>query len=123
MTRIEVASVEDLDNGDRILVETEDDQSIGVFNIDGEYFALQNRCLHRDGPVCRGDIDGKLRSEWEKPGEPENRKYDFDTPTITCPLHGWEYEVATGKHVGDESYQLNTYDVVVDGDKIFLELG
>lgn len=122
MTLVEVATTDTFADRDRVLVETDDGRSIGVFHIEGEYFGVENRCLHRNGPVCLGDVDGELRSEWETPGVPETRRYDFDEPTITCPLHGWEYHLDTGDHVGDDSFSLRTYEVVVEDDRVLVDV-
>ena len=50
-----MSSVEKLVLGDRRLVQV-DGTAVGVFNLDGEYYALQNTCPHQYGPVCRGNV-------------------------------------------------------------------
>lgn len=114
-----VCSEDELEPGERTLTSI-GNITIGVFNIDGEYFALQNTCQHQHGPVCEGKLKQKITAEQGEIGERIERTLS-DTPTISCPLHGWEYEVETGKHVGDPAIELPTYDVVVDDGEIFLE--
>jgi len=53
---IDVCTVSQLPAGERKLVEWED-LEIGVFNCDGEYFAIEDRCSHDDGPLAEGEFD------------------------------------------------------------------
>ena len=67
-------------------------REIGIFNLNGEYFALANRCPHAGAELCRGRIvglvasDGPNRYRVSRPGE-----------FIRCPWHGWEYDIRTGQ--------------------------
>ncbi|NLG73706.1 MAG: non-heme iron oxygenase ferredoxin subunit [Chloroflexi bacterium] len=72
---IAVAPVEELPNGERLFVEI-DNETIVVFNIGGEYFAIADVCSHDDGPLGDGELDGYV---------------------ITCPRHGATFDVRTGK--------------------------
>ena len=67
-------------------------RSIGVFNLDGAYFALRNRCPHQGGPLCLGRLSGMLTSP--RPGEYE---YQRDGEILRCPWHGWEFDLRTGQ--------------------------
>ena len=118
--RVEVTSVEGFEPGDREIVEA-DSRSIGVFNVGGDYFALRNHCPHDSGPVCTGRVRSRLTGTYEAPGERITEAFD-GAPSITCPWHGWEYDVETGTHVGDESISLQTYDVVVEDGTVYVEL-
>ena len=113
--RVRVASVEELGEGDRTLVVV-DGTSVGVFNVEGEYYALENECPHQGGPVCTGRIGGKIVAEDQGVGERVKERIS-DEQVIACPWHGWEYDVETGEHVGNPRVALETYDVEVeDGD-------
>ena len=59
MTRYIVATVEEIPPGGRKLVEVAG-RSIGVFNLDGVFFALRNRCPHQGGPLCSGPLGGLI---------------------------------------------------------------
>jgi len=72
---IEIAPVSELPNGERLFVDIAD-KTIVVFNIGGQLFAILDVCSHDDGPVGEGDLDGY---------------------NITCPRHGAEFDVRTGK--------------------------
>jgi 3-phenylpropionate/trans-cinnamate dioxygenase ferredoxin component len=70
--------------------------SIGIFHHKGQWFAYRNSCLHRGGPVCTGTLDGD---------------------TLTCPWHGFQYNVTTGHLLIDPAGKLEGYAVsIVDGD-------
>jgi uncharacterized protein YbjT (DUF2867 family)/nitrite reductase/ring-hydroxylating ferredoxin subunit len=69
---------------------------IAVFNVEGGFCATQARCPHRQGPLSEGVINGS---------------------TVTCPLHGAQFDVWTGAVLrGPATDPLNTYAVTVDGD-------
>lgn len=116
--RVRVGAVEDLPPGSRKIVEHEG-VSVGVFNIDGEYFALLNRCLHDGGPVCRGRVKNELIGTYEQPGKRIRERFE-GPPAITCPWHGWEYEIQTGNHVGDAGLSLPTFDVTVEEGTVYV---
>ena len=67
-------------------------RSIGVFNVDGEYFALRNRCPHQGGPLCEGLQFAPLRSTG-----PGDYVRGSAGEVIRCPWHGWEFSVRTGR--------------------------
>lgn len=120
MTRIEVVDADSFEHGDRRVVESEFDE-IGVFNYEGELYAISNRCPHRGGPVCTGKVKGALVGEWPGVGERIEERFD-DKPAITCPWHGWDFDLDSGKHVGDDSIAVPTYDVFVEDGTIYVEV-
>jgi 3-phenylpropionate/trans-cinnamate dioxygenase ferredoxin subunit len=91
-SRYVVARREDLKEGERILVDV-NGRSIGVFNVDGEFYAVLNRCPHKGAQLCKGDVVEELTSE--RPGEfklgASGRKF------LACPWHGWEFDLKTGR--------------------------
>ncbi len=72
---------------------------VAVFNVDGAVYAVSNVCLHRGGPIGEGTLDG---------------------PVVTCPMHGWEYDVRTGTNVANPLARLATYPVRIDGEDIYV---
>jgi len=72
---LEVARLDELPEGERLFIEV-DEQTIVVFNISGEIFAIADLCSHDDGPLGDGDVDG------------------FE---IACPRHGARFDLRTGK--------------------------
>jgi len=75
---------------------------VALFRLGDEFFALDNLCLHRGGPICEGQIDN-------------NR-------VVTCPWHGWAYEIRTGTMVQDPRVGLSKHDVQVSGDEVSVRL-
>jgi nitrite reductase (NADH) small subunit len=108
-----VASIDDLPNdGDRVVADV-DGQSVGVFRIDGEFYALANYCVHEGGPLCEGPLVGEMTVG----GDGLAWEYDDAERFVVCPWHEWTFDVMTGEHVGDSRYVTPTFDVEVeDGD-------
>lgn len=118
--RVHVAPAAEFGPGSREIVEVQG-REVGVFNVDGEQYAILNHCLHQGGPVCEGRVRGKLVGEQTDPGERVEERFDEENPVVTCPWHGWEYELATGDHAGDDDISLPTFDVVVEDGDVYVE--
>lgn len=109
MSRHEICPESDLPPGERLIVEV-DGLSIGVFNVDGEYFALNNVCPHQLAPLCEGTVTGTVTAE--RVGEYE---WERDGAIIRCPWHNWEFDVRTGESVfNPHDVRTRTYDVDVE---------
>ena len=72
---------------------------VALFNVGGRFYATSNVCLHRGGPVGEGQLDGTI---------------------VTCPMHGWEYDVRTGENTINPSARLKTYEVRLEGDDVLV---
>jgi nitrite reductase/ring-hydroxylating ferredoxin subunit len=121
VTSVVVGRVEEIPPGSRkIVVPFRGRAGIGVFNVDGEFFALRNLCPHKQGPLCTGFVSGRMVAagppstpgggglEWADEGE-----------IIRCPWHLWEFEIRTGRCLVDSRVRARTYPVVVrDGEVI-----
>lgn len=79
------------------------DSTIVVINLDGDFYALDGKCGHAGGPLCRGAIDPAER-------------------TLSCPWHGWEYDIASGECIYDPSLTQKTYPVEVREGDVFVVL-
>jgi 3-phenylpropionate/trans-cinnamate dioxygenase ferredoxin subunit len=100
---INVCNVSELPPGERKLVEWED-LEIGVFNCDGEYFAIEDRCSHDDGPLAQGE-------------------FHTGTCTVECPRHGSLFDLRTGKPKTLPAYApVDTFRVHVEDDTVKLEV-
>jgi nitrite reductase/ring-hydroxylating ferredoxin subunit len=92
---VPVARVEDIPPG-KLRTVSVDDEEITLAHCDGGFYATQAHCLHLQGPLGEGSLDGCV---------------------LTCPWHGWQYDVRTGENEFDRDIQLRTYDVqVADGE-------
>jgi 3-phenylpropionate/trans-cinnamate dioxygenase ferredoxin subunit len=103
-----VAAVDEIPPGQRKLVEA-GGRNIVVFNLDGEFFALNNRCPHRGGSLGHGIQTALIQST--VPGE-----YLCSRPgeMVKCPWHGWEFDIRTGKSWCDPSgMRVRQYQVAV----------
>lgn len=78
-----------------------DGKVIALANVDGKFYAIDNVCLHRGGPLAEGELRGNA---------------------VTCPWHGWEYDVTTGKAVMNPAVGVQTYAVEVRGDDIYIDV-
>ena len=90
-TRYVVARVKDVPEGSRLLVNV-DGRQICIFNVEGRFHAILNRCPHRGGPLCAGDVLNMVVSE--RPGD---ISLDPSVKFIACPWHGWEFDLETGQ--------------------------
>ena len=88
--------------------------NLGVFNVDGELYALPNICPHQAGPLCTGRVNGTMLSD----GDHDWQHYwDLDGRIITCPWHGIEFDVTTGVALASSRYRVRQYPIaVVDGE-------
>jgi 3-phenylpropionate/trans-cinnamate dioxygenase ferredoxin subunit len=86
-----VATVADIPPGSRLIVEVER-RSIGIFNVDGEFFALRNRCPHQGAALCEGKIWGTVESRG-----PGDLTFSPTPDMVSCPWHGWEFQIRTGQ--------------------------
>ena len=92
---VTVARVEDVPPGSVITVRAGDDE-VALAHVDGRFYATQAACVHLQGPLGEGLLEGQV---------------------LTCPWHGWQYDVRTGENEFDRAIRLRTYDVrVEDGD-------
>lgn len=95
-----VGTVDEIPDGGRKVIAAEG-LSIGVFHQDGQWYAIQNSCLHRGGPVCTGELRGV---------------------TLTCPWHGYQYDLPTGQLLLDRTTALPTYPVAVREGRVTLRV-
>ena len=91
MPKYVVATAGEIAPGERKIIQI-GGRSIGVFNIDGEYFAIRNSCPHQGGPLCKGLVTGFLESSG-----PGNYNYTRHSEILRCPWHGWEFDIKTGQ--------------------------
>lgn len=84
-------------------------RQIALFHVNGEYFALTDRCPHEGGSLCAGLLVGRLTSP--APGEYRlSRHREF----VQCSWHGWEFDLRTGQSYTDpDSIRARTYQVTV----------
>ena len=77
------------------------EEEIALAHCEGGFYATQGDCIHLHGPLAEGSLDGCV---------------------LTCPWHGWQYDVRTGENEFDRAIQLRTYDVEVSEGEIRVRL-
>ena len=103
--RHEVCPVSALPPGERRIVEVSG-LSIGVFNIDGEFYGLLNVCPHQLADLCAGQLGGLVTA-------PSVGEYEFerDGEIVRCPRHRWAFDVKTGESVFNPHLRTRSFDV------------
>lgn len=91
MAKHVIAPLRDFPAGSRRLVDVKG-RAIVVFNVNGEFFALANRCPHQGGSLVQGHLVGLIEAS-----EPGCYRYSRRGEIIRCPWHGWEFDLRTGK--------------------------
>ena len=76
--------------------------TIALANVGGNFYALSNTCLHRGGPLGKGTLSGTV---------------------LTCPWHGWQYQVSTGQVTFNPEMRLDTYPVELRDDEVWVDAG
>jgi len=79
-----------------------DGKTIALANVDGSFHAINNTCLHRGGPLGQGELEGNV---------------------VTCPWHGWQYDVTSGKVTMNPSVGVDSYAVEVRGEDVWVDCG
>lgn len=102
MARIHVAKKSDFPAGTMRMVKPEGHDEILIANVDGNFYAMRGKCHHEGGPLWEGQLDRN---------------------TVTCPWHGAQWDVTTGKLI---EFPLDldpepTYKVAVEGDDVYVE--
>lgn len=95
MAKHVVAPVADLPPGSRRLFRA-GEKAIVVFNIAGQYFAINDRCPHGGGSLSAGVLTGLVESD--RPGA---YRYSRKGEILRCPWHAWEFDLRTGRSVCD----------------------
>jgi nitrite reductase (NADH) small subunit len=74
---------------------------VALANVGGKFYAINNTCLHRGGPLGQGSLQDKI---------------------VSCPWHGWEYDVTTGKVFQNPAAGVACYPTEVRGDEVFVHI-
>lgn len=98
MSFVQVGSLDDLRPGG-VMEFRRGSTEVAVCNVDGELFAVDNRCPHRGGPLAMGALHGNL---------------------LVCPWHGWEFDCVSGVCAFRPAVTLRRYPVEVREDRSIL---
>lgn len=92
----DVAPVSDVPPGGLLEV-VAGDRVLAVAQVDGRYFAVDGICAHQGGPLGKGFLEGC---------------------TLTCPWHGWQYDVRDGRQILSQTIRQTSFAVRRVGDRI-----
>ena len=76
-----------------------DGKSVALANVEGKFFAVNNVCLHRGGPLGEGELDRQV---------------------VTCPWHGWQFDVQSGKTPLGSKIKQAVFEVKVEGQDVLV---
>ena len=76
-------------------------KKIALFYSKGKFYAIDNTCKHMGGPLGEGELEDS---------------------TVTCPWHGWRYNIETGANLVMPNIKVNTYNVKVEDDDVKVEI-
>jgi len=110
MTEWRVCTLAELEERGRSTVEV-DGRSVGVFLLDDGLRAYTDICPHQGGPVCQGKVMPRVVALLGPDREVVTEAYADDAFHIVCPWHGWEFDIDSGRCVGDSRYGLQPYRV------------
>jgi len=77
------------------------DRMIALFNVRGQYFAIDDVCPHMGASLGAGELDGE---------------------TVTCPWHAWRFRVTDGTWCDNPKVKTDSFEVRVEGDEIQVRL-
>ncbi len=90
---ITVGRAEDLPSGRGATVKLTDNTELALYNIDGNFYAIENFCPHRGAPLSDGDLCDH---------------------TVQCSWHGWEFDVRTGECLTEPNAKVESYVVSIE---------
>lgn len=78
------------------------EKAVAVAHVNGKFFAMNGVCPHRGGPLGEGSMEGNV---------------------VTCPWHGWQFDVTTGKSCLSAEVEVREYPIEVRGDELYVDVG
>lgn len=99
--RTRVAGVGEIGEGEARVVEV-GGRTLAVFNVGGNFYAIDNTCPHRGGPLGEGELDDRI---------------------VVCPWHAWRWDVTTGNNANNPAVRVACYPVSVEAGGVFVEAG
>ena len=98
--RLRVATAAEVPEGEGRVVEA-GQVTLALFNVAGRFFAIDNRCVHRGGPLGEGLLEDHV---------------------VMCPWHGWRFDVTTGANVNNPAVKVACFPVTVEAGGVYVEL-
>ena len=112
----DVGPAEEFPEGEMRIVEV-NHRTIGVVRWNGALFAVRNGCPHQNAPLCKGAVRAPLRSVTVGTIDLQE-----GAPVITCPWHGWGFDLASGVSVTGDKGRVRAYEVREEGGRVLIEM-
>jgi nitrite reductase (NADH) small subunit len=90
---------------------------VGVYNVRGEYHALNNYCPHMGAPLCLGQVTGVAIAD-----SPGRKQWIRDGEIVACPWHGWKFGIGDGESITKPARRIKKYPVKVRDGNVILEM-
>ncbi len=100
MPRIVLTKADAIPEGTSLEVVAEG-RIFAVFNVDGTFHVLDGLCAHAGGPIGKGTLQGNI---------------------VTCPWHGWQYDVQTGHHCLNQRICQSRYEARIEEGNVTIDL-
>ncbi len=97
---VRIARIDDCTRGS-IQERVAGERVVALFNVDGELYALDGVCPHQGGPLGKGCLVGAV---------------------VTCPWHGWQFDVRTGRHQVSPTIAQPRLPVRIEGDFVLVDI-
>ena len=97
---IRIAAADDCPPGSALEL-VASDRIVALFNVDGQFHALDGVCPHQGGPLGKGELKGSI---------------------VTCPWHGWQFDVSSGQHQTSASLVHPQFPIKVEDGVVFVQL-
>jgi nitrite reductase/ring-hydroxylating ferredoxin subunit len=100
MAKFKLAKRDEVPDGQRGLVVEAAGRYVAIFKVGDQFHALDNRCLHQGASLGDGFLDGAC---------------------ITCPWHGWQFDVISGTCRNNPKLKLRTFPIHLEGEDLWIE--
>jgi nitrite reductase/ring-hydroxylating ferredoxin subunit len=97
---VRIASMSEIPAGEGRMYQVHGRQ-VAVFNVAGQFHAIDNVCEHQGGPLAEGELDGCV---------------------VTCPWHGWTYDVTSGQSPDDPDTRVARFIVKIEGSDVLVAM-
>jgi nitrite reductase/ring-hydroxylating ferredoxin subunit len=98
--RVRVAKASDVPLGEGRVVDA-DGKTLALFNVEGTFYAIDNACPHRGGPLGEGELEG---------------------PVVVCPWHAWRWDVKTGANANNPAVKMACFPASLEDGSVYVEL-
>ena len=96
--RVSAGNISDVPEGEGVELVLEG-RIIALYRVNGQFYAMDGICPHSGGPLGKGELNGSI---------------------VTCPWHGWQFDVCEGQHCLTPHIHQTTYDVEIADKEIFV---